>query len=59
MTTESTAVTAYCVKCRAHREITEGEATILKNGHNAIKGKCGVCGTTMLRMTAKPVPAEA
>ncbi len=58
MTTESTAVTAYCVKCRATQEIMEGEATILKNGRNAIKGKCGVCGTTILRMTAKLAPAE-
>jgi len=58
MTTESTAVTAYCVKCREPREITEAEATVLKNGRHAIKGKCGTCGTTLIRMTAKTPVAE-
>jgi hypothetical protein len=43
---------AYCVKCKAKREF-EGEETILKNGRRAAKGKCPVCGTTVMRILGK------
>jgi hypothetical protein len=43
---------AYCVKCKAKREF-EGEETTLKNGRRAAKGKCPVCGTTVMRILGK------
>ena len=47
-------VTGYCVKCREKDRVIEGaEEVTMKNGRNAIKGKCGVCGTGMYRMMGK------
>ena len=43
---------AYCVKCKAKREF-EGQETTLKNGRRAAKGKCPVCGTTVMRILGK------
>ena len=43
-------VEAYCVKCRAKREMSDAEATTLKNGKPATKGKCPECGTGMFRI---------
>jgi hypothetical protein len=43
---------AYCVKCKAKREF-EGEVVTLKNGRRAAKGKCPVCGTTVMRILGK------
>ena len=43
---------AYCVKCKAKREF-EGEVVTLKNGRKAAKGKCPVCGTTVMRILGK------
>ena len=42
----------YCVKCREKREIKGAVAVKLKNGKPAMKGKCPVCGTTMMRIGA-------
>jgi hypothetical protein len=44
--------TAYCVKCKAKRDF-EGEEVTLKNGRKAAKGKCPVCGTTVMRILGK------
>jgi Zn finger protein HypA/HybF involved in hydrogenase expression len=41
----------YCVKCREKREDPDPEHVTMKNGKNAIKGKCPVCGTTMFQIT--------
>lgn len=43
---------AYCVKCRAKREIRNPQPVTLKNGKPAIKGKCSVCGTSVFRIGA-------
>ncbi len=43
---------AYCVKCREKREF-EGQEETLKNGRKAAKGKCPVCGTTVMRILGK------
>ena len=43
-------VTAYCVKCRAKREIKDPEVTKLKNGRPAVKGTCPTCGTKVFRI---------
>jgi Domain of unknown function (DUF5679) len=42
----------YCVKEKMKREF-EGEIVTMKNGRRAAKGKCPVCGTTMMRILGK------
>ncbi|HET8719917.1 MAG TPA: DUF5679 domain-containing protein [Candidatus Nitrosotenuis sp.] len=41
---------AYCVKCRAKREIKDPKVTKLKNGRPAVKGTCPKCGTNVFRI---------
>jgi NAD-dependent SIR2 family protein deacetylase len=41
---------AYCVKCKAKKEMKDGEKVTMKNGRNAMKGKCPDCGTTLFRI---------
>ena len=41
---------AYCVKCRAKREIKDPRAVTLKNDRPATRGSCPVCGATVLRI---------
>jgi len=43
-------VRAYCMKCRAKREMKNPEAITLKNGRPAIQGTCPRCGTKMFRI---------
>jgi predicted GH43/DUF377 family glycosyl hydrolase len=43
-------ITAYCVKCRAKREMKNSKAVTLKNRRTAIQGICPRCGTKMFRM---------
>lgn len=45
----------YCVKCRAKREVDEGEVekVTMKNGKPAMKSKCPECGTTMFKIGSK------
>ena len=38
-------VQAYCVKCRAKRDIKDPKEVKLKNGRPAVKGTCPTCGT--------------
>jgi len=47
--------TGYCVKCRdkAGREITSAEVVVMKNGANAVRGKCAICGTGMYKILPK------
>ena len=45
-------VQAYCVKCRAKRDIADPKRVTLKNGKPAMRGKCPVCGTTLFRIGA-------
>jgi len=40
---------AYCVKCRAKREIKDAHEVTTRNGRRAVKGKCPHCGTTIMR----------
>jgi NAD-dependent SIR2 family protein deacetylase len=44
---------AYCVKCKAKKEIQEANEVTMKNGRKAIKGKCPDCGTGVFRITGK------
>ena len=41
---------AYCVKCRAKREMKDAKAITMKNGKPATQGTCTVCGTKMFRI---------
>src|SRR5437879_10324864 len=56
---DSPMVQGYCVKCRAKREISNAVAVNLKNGKPAMKGKCPVCGTTIMRIGAAKWAAPA
>jgi hypothetical protein len=38
---------AYCVKCKTKREIQNAEKVVMKNGRNAMRGTCPVCGTKL------------
>jgi len=42
--------TAYCLKCRAKREMKNAKSVTLKNGRPASQGLCSVCGTKMFRI---------
>lgn len=48
--------TAYCVKCKAPREITDPKVITMKNGRPATEGRCPVCGTRIFKIGA-PAPA--
>ena len=41
---------AYCVKCRAKREIKNPKSIVMKNGRPATQGECPVCGTKVFRI---------
>ena len=57
MAEESYTGEAYCVKCKAKREISQGEEVEMKGKggttRRALKGKCPECGTTMFRILGK------
>jgi len=42
--------TAYCLKCRAKREMRNPQQVTLKNGRPATKGTCPNCSTPMYRI---------
>ena len=41
---------AYCVKCRAKKEMRDAKAITMKNGKPATQGVCPTCGTKMFRI---------
>ncbi len=41
---------AYCMKCRAKREIKSAKNITMKNGRPATQGVCPVCGTKVFRI---------
>lgn len=43
----------YCVKCKAKREIADGESGRTSNGMLIVKGRCPECGTTVCRILGK------
>jgi len=45
---------AYCVKCKAKREILEPVAEFNAKSTPVTRGKCGVCGTSLYRMGSTP-----
>jgi len=44
---------AYCVKCKAKRDMKDGQETTMKNGRLAMKGVCPECGTGMFKIMGK------
>ena len=46
-------IDAYCVKCKATRRMVSPQLVITKNGRAAAKGKCPVCGTTMMKFLSQ------
>jgi hypothetical protein len=45
--------TAYCVKCKAKKEMKQAKEVTMKNGRPAMKGVCGDCGTGMYKILPK------
>ena len=43
-------IQAYCLKCRAKREIKDPETITMKNGRPATRGVCSACGTKMFKI---------
>ena len=41
---------AYCMKCRAKREMKDARTITMKNGRPANQGTCPVCGTKMFKI---------
>jgi NAD-dependent SIR2 family protein deacetylase len=41
---------AYCVKCKAKKEMKNAKAITMKNGKPATQGVCPTCGTKMFRI---------
>ena len=39
---------AYCVKCRAKKEMKDAKSITMKNGKPATQGTCPTCGTKMI-----------
>jgi len=42
--------TAYCLKCKATREVNNPRYDTLKNGTLTVKGVCSTCGTKLARI---------
>ena len=43
---------AYCVKCKAKKEMKTPTAVTMKNGKPATQGICAECGTKMFKIGA-------
>jgi hypothetical protein len=41
---------AYCMKCRAKRDIKDAKTITMKNGKPATHGLCPICGTKMYKI---------
>ncbi len=45
---------AYCVKCKAKRDMVNPQAVFTDTGRPGTRGACAVCGTTLFRMGSTP-----
>jgi hypothetical protein len=41
---------AYCMKCKAKKEMKDTKAITMKNGKSANEGVCSSCGTKMFKI---------
>jgi Zn finger protein HypA/HybF involved in hydrogenase expression len=46
----NTVAEAYCVKCKAKKEIAKAQEVTMKNGRPAMQGVCPDCGTKLFRI---------
>lgn len=44
---------SYCMKCKGKKELKEAQEVTMKNGRKALKGRCSVCGTVMMKILGK------
>ena len=44
---------AYCVKCKAKKEMANAKEVTFKNGRKAMQGNCPTCSTKMCRILGK------
>lgn len=44
---------AYCVKCKAKRDMKDSKEVVMKNKRKALKGVCPECGTGMFKILGK------
>ena len=42
-------IEAYCVKCKHAHQMVSPQLVTTKNGKSAARGKCAVCGTTVMK----------
>ena len=40
----------YCVKCKSKKEMKDEQKVTMKNGRQAMKGKCSTCSTGMYKI---------
>ena len=50
---------AYCVKCKAKKDMADAKKVEMKNGRPAMKGKCADCGCGMYCILGKAEGAAA
>lgn len=51
--------TAYCMGCRAIVGLVEPERVTLRNGRDAVRGRCALCGRTVSRLLpSRRMPAS-
>ena len=43
-------VKAYCMKCKAKKEMKDPKEIVMKNGRPAVTGVCLACGTKMFKI---------
>ena len=48
---------AYCVKCKAKKEMANTQEVQMKNGRPALQGVCPDCGTKLFRIQGGKKPA--
>ena len=48
----------YCVKCRAKKIMVEAQQVDMKNGRQAIKGRCPDCKTGMYKILPKTLQVK-
>ena len=53
LTPRTMTVEAYCVKCKAKRDMKDPKENIMANGRKAMKGTCPTCGTGMFKIMGK------
>lgn len=45
--------TAYCLKCRAKKQIVLPRKITMRNGKEAMKGRCATCGREIFSITGQ------